>query len=230
MVGTDDADLRAAFHSNWTSRGWTPIQLDPATANRHPLAQTFSKTIPNLPTVNWPDYEAASWRRYLALAQWFNENPTQAHALFLDYDIFNRKLTPHDLLPHAAANGITLLTAHDPDAFGALLLNRHAASILPLLILAIAPLPELTLTLHDGRHHISDFLFLTWLRDWSHLANEFTCQQLFNPLLLADSRPAHAYRASALPLIHLSNAVTRFSPNNPAPRAPVFNALLSFFP
>jgi hypothetical protein len=230
LVGTDDADLRAASAANWRSRGWTPIELHREDADRHTLAQPFEDCIRHLPTVNWPEFDWASFRRYLALATWFQDNPSAAYVCFHDWDLFNRKLSPGDLLPSAAANGITLLTGQNPECYGALLLNRHAASVLPLLIMEVCPRPELTLHLADGRKHMSDYIFLGWLLRWSHLAGELVCQQLFDPMLLDDTREAMAMRASAAPLIHVSNAASRFNPHRPIPRAAAFAALSSFWP
>jgi hypothetical protein len=184
-----------------------------------------------LPSINWPDFEAACWIRYAALAHWFDQNPRESHALFCDYDIFNRKFTVADVLPQAQSSGIIFLTTlHENLAAGACFLNRHAASILPQMILDVAPRQETWFTHHDGRLHTSDMSLSIWLHKWARLASSFPSQQPFDPILLDDTREAMAIRASAAPLIHLGNELTRFHPSRPVSRAAAFAALSSFFP
>jgi hypothetical protein len=224
----DEIDLRRAFAANWRSRGWTPVELDRSFADRHPLGPRLRQFVSCLPTTNWPTYEIASWMRYAAFAQWFTENPNEAAALCADDDIFNRKFTVADALEPFAANGLVVITGHNPVCYGALLGNRHALSLLPQMILDVAPL--LTYDPGDGRLHCSDYLFHGFLLDWARIASRLIAQQLFSTSLLANDPPAMAMRVSAAPLIHVSNAACTFHATSPVPRALAFQALSSFFP
>jgi hypothetical protein len=229
-VGAQDLELRALHHQNWTARGWDHVELGRAEADRHPLAEPFQKMIASLPSINWPDYEIACWSRHLAVDTWFRENPHEALALAVDYDQFNAHLTPADLATQAAGCGITVITPPTPGPFGCFLLNRHVVSVLPTLMLEVAPREETWIHFPDGRKHVSDEIFMLWMLTWSHLAKTFVAQQVFDPTLLDDSDEARATRAQVQPLVHLSNASSRCHPTRPVVRAEAFAKLMTFFP
>lgn len=229
-MNSDETLIRAAWHHNWASRGWSTVELSSRHADAHPLTPAIRNMAQTqIPTVISRNFETANWVRYAALAAWFDANPTESHAVFVDYDIFNRKLIAADLLDLARSFGITLLTAQNPEGFGAFLLNRHAASVLPTLILEVAPRQELWVQTDNGPH-VSDYHFLKWLGHWSFLAHEHPAQTIFDPTIFDDSPDGANARAQCRELIHCSNATTFWHASRPTHRAAAFAALSTLWP
>jgi hypothetical protein len=85
------------WRTSWSKRGWFPVVLRRADAERHPFFKEFANAVLRLPTINAVDYEMACYHRWLAVA-------AAGGGYMSDYDVINysyeARNAPSDLTVH----------------------------------------------------------------------------------------------------------------------------------
>jgi len=83
----DSTYLIELWKQSWNRNGWDPIVLDERRAKEHPQFEHYLKTVSQFPTVNPKNYEAACFKRWLAMEK-------LGGGWLVDYDVMNYGFKP----------------------------------------------------------------------------------------------------------------------------------------
>jgi hypothetical protein len=90
--GHEHESVIQIWKRTWQNFGWKTRVLGKADSMKHPLLIPFMEHVRKLPTFNAPGYEAACYRRHLAME-------VVGGGFLTDYDVINHGFQPKDMPP-----------------------------------------------------------------------------------------------------------------------------------
>jgi len=128
-----DAELVSRWKANWSKNGWNPIVCGRADFDEERWG-LWMENMTTFPTVNPRPYQDAVWRRWCVFADKASEICGGSHALIVDYDTFNIRVTPKLL---GEDRGLISYGANE--LIWSLMVNPGALMLMPHIMLAVAP-------------------------------------------------------------------------------------------